>query len=42
MRVAIFDFDGTLYPQETFTLMMNYMKEHPVHSRKYKSFYRAL
>lgn len=42
MRVAIFDFDGTLYPQETFTLMMNYMKNHPVHSRKYQPFYRAL
>lgn len=42
MRVAIFDFDGTLYPQETFTLMMNYMKKHPVHSSKYKMFYRAL
>ena len=42
MRVAIFDFDGTLYPQETFTLMMNYMKKHPVHSSKYQSFFRAL
>lgn len=42
MRVAIFDFDGTLYPQETFTLMMNYMKKHPDHSSKYKMFYRAL
>lgn len=42
MRVAIFDFDGTLYPQETYTVMMNYLKEHPVHSSKYKSFYKAL
>ena len=42
MRVAIFDFDGTLYPQETFALMMNYLKKHPVHSSKYQSFYRAL
>ncbi|MFX3674873.1 MAG: HAD family hydrolase [Paenisporosarcina sp.] len=42
MRVAIFDFDGTLYPQETFTLMMNYLKKHPVHSAKYKSFYRSI
>ncbi|MBU0905766.1 MAG: HAD-IB family hydrolase [Firmicutes bacterium] len=42
MRVAIFDFDGTLYPQETYTLMMNYLKEHPVHSSKYKKFYKAL
>lgn len=42
MRVAIFDFDGTLYPQETYTVMMNYLKEHPVHSPKYKKFYKAL
>lgn len=42
MRVAIFDFDGTLYPQETYTVMMNYLKEHPVHSSKYKKFYKAL
>ncbi|MET0785920.1 MAG: haloacid dehalogenase-like hydrolase, partial [Paenisporosarcina sp.] len=42
MRVAIFDFDGTLYPLETYTVMMNHLKEHPVHSSKYKSFYRAL
>ena len=42
MRVAIFDFDGTLYPQETFKLMMNYMKKHPTHSSKYQPFYRAL
>ena len=42
MRVAIFDFDGTLYPQETFKLMMNYMKKHPIHSSKYQPFYRAL
>ena len=42
MRVAIFDFDGTLYPQETFKLMMNYMKNHPIHASKYQPFYRAL
>lgn len=42
MRVAIFDFDGTLYPQETYTLMMNYLKNHPVHSSKYKPFYKAI
>jgi HAD superfamily hydrolase (TIGR01490 family) len=42
MRVAIFDFDGTLYPQETFKLMMNYMKKHPIHASKYQPFYRAL
>ncbi|WP_017379817.1 HAD family hydrolase [Paenisporosarcina sp. TG-14] len=42
MRVAIFDFDGTLYPQETYKLMMNYLKQHPIHSSKYQPFYRAL
>ncbi|QBP41815.1 HAD family hydrolase [Paenisporosarcina antarctica] len=42
MRVAIFDFDGTLYPQETYKLMMNYLKKHPIHSTKYQPFYRAL
>lgn len=42
MRVAIFDFDGTLYPQETYKLMMNYLKKHPIHSSKYQPFYRAL
>ncbi|WP_019414422.1 HAD family phosphatase [Paenisporosarcina sp. TG20] len=42
MRVAIFDFDGTLYPHETYKLMMNFLKNHPIHSSKYKPFYRTL
>ncbi len=36
MKVAIFDFDGTLFPEETFPLMMRHLKKH--HSRKYRRF----
>lgn len=42
MRVAIFDFDGTLYSKETFQLMMEHLKTHPVHSKRYRQFYRAI
>lgn len=42
MRVAIFDFDGTLYSKETFQLMMEHLKNHPVHSKRYRQFYRAI
>lgn len=42
MRVAIFDFDGTLYSKETFTLLMNHLKHHPTHSPKYKTFFRKI
>ncbi|MEI3607277.1 HAD family phosphatase [Pseudogracilibacillus sp. SE30717A] len=42
MRVAIFDFDGTLYKKETFNLLMNHLKKHPVYGSRYKSFYRAI
>lgn len=42
MRVAIFDFDGTLYSKETFQLMMQHLKTHPVHSKRYRQFYRAI
>ncbi|WP_391209095.1 HAD family hydrolase [Psychrobacillus sp. L4] len=42
MRVAIFDFDGTLYAEETFKLLMNHLKEHPIYHSKYKKFYRAI
>lgn len=42
MRVAIFDFDGTLYSKETFGLMMKHLKNHPQHSRRYRQFYRAI
>ncbi|RNF38378.1 HAD family hydrolase [Planococcus salinus] len=42
MRVAIFDFDGTLYSKETFQLMMDHLKHHPEHSKRYRMFYRAI
>lgn len=42
MKVAIFDFDGTLYAKETFQLLMNHLKHHPTHSSKYKRFFREI
>ncbi|EMF46615.1 Phosphoserine phosphatase [Planococcus halocryophilus Or1] len=42
MRVAIFDFDGTLYSKETFQLMMSHLKNHPEHSTRYRQFYRTI
>nr|WP_263323298.1 HAD-IB family hydrolase [Neobacillus sp. Marseille-Q6967] len=42
MKVAIFDFDGTLFPEETFPLLMGYLKNHPVHSLKYRYFFLRL
>lgn len=42
MRVAIFDFDGTLYSKETFKIMMEHLKTHPLHSKRYRQFYRAI
>jgi HAD superfamily hydrolase (TIGR01490 family) len=38
MKVAIFDFDRTLFPDETFPLMMNHLKTHPIHYKKYRLF----
>jgi len=38
VRVAIFDFDGTLYKHETFQTMMNHLKEHPKYGYRYKYF----
>lgn len=42
MKVAIFDFDGTLYSKETFQLLMDHLKQHPTHHSKYKGFFRAI
>ena len=42
MKVAIFDFDGTLYSKETFQLLMDHLKEHPTYRSKYKSFFREI
>lgn len=41
MRVAIFDFDGTLYERETFHIMMDHLKRHPVYHKRYKKFLRS-
>lgn len=42
MKVAIFDFDGTIYKHETYTLMMDHAKHHPTYQHKYKSFYYSI
>lgn len=42
MRVAIFDFDGTIYSNETYQLLMEHLKEHPVYSTRYKHFMRLV
>lgn len=39
MKVAIFDFDGTLFPNETFPLLMGHLKNHPIHFQKYRNFF---
>src|SRR5699024_685007 len=39
MRVAIFDFDGTLYEKETFQIMMDRLKNHPTYHTRYRSFF---
>lgn len=39
MKVAIFDFDGTLFPEETFPLLMSHLKKHPIHFQKYRKFF---
>ncbi|WP_153730802.1 HAD family hydrolase [Sporosarcina obsidiansis] len=42
MKVAIFDFDGTLYTKETFKLLMEQLKKHPIYQRYYGKFYRSI
>lgn len=42
MRVAIFDFDGTLYAKETYQLLMDHLKNHPVYHTRFKRFYRSV
>lgn len=42
MRVAIFDFDGTLYTQETFNVLMDNLKHHPIFKENYSAFIRSL
>lgn len=42
MRVAIFDFDGTIYEGETYQVLMNHLKKHPTYSDRYKRFMLAV
>src|SRR4051812_39774011 len=42
MRVAIFDFDGTLYAKETYQILMDHLKEHPVYKTRYNRFFRSI
>lgn len=40
MKVALFDFDGTLYPHETFTILVERLKNHPRFKKNYRRFVR--
>lgn len=40
MKVALFDFDGTLYPHETFETLRAHLKSHPKYKKNYKHFIR--
>src|SRR5690625_6602080 len=42
VRVAIFDFDGTLYEKDTFKILMSHLKNHPVYKDNYKLFFRGI
>lgn len=42
MRVAIFDFDGTVYKGETFQIMMDHLKNHRKYHKRYNRFFRAV
>jgi|GEM_PF-984684 len=42
VRVAIFDFDGTLYEKDTFKILMSHLKHHPVYKDNYKPFFRGI
>lgn len=38
MKIALFDFDGTLYPHETFNVLIERLKNHPEYKKNYKRF----
>lgn len=38
MRVALFDFDGTIYPHETFETLRLHMRDNPKYKKYYKHF----
>lgn len=41
MKVALFDFDGTLYPHETFDILIEKIKKHPEYKTVYIKFIRS-
>lgn len=42
MKVAIFDFDGTVYKKETFSLLMDQLQAHPVYHKHYNKFFISI
>ncbi|CAD2072418.1 HAD family hydrolase [Phocicoccus pinnipedialis] len=38
MRIALFDFDGTIYPHETFETLRLHMRDNPKYKKYYKHF----
>lgn len=42
MQVAIFDFDGTLYKEETYKILMKHLKNHPIYHTRYSKFLRHM
>lgn len=41
MKVALFDFDGTIYKKETFPVLMNHLKKYPTFKNRYQKFFRS-
>lgn len=42
MRVAVFDFDGTIYKKQTFGLLMAQLATHPTYRSHYNKFYFSI
>lgn len=42
MKLAIFDFDGTIYKHETYSLMMEHAKHHPIYQDQFNAFYFSI
>lgn len=42
MKVALFDFDRTIYKYETYSLLMRFLQNHDVYGKRYKKFMRRL
>lgn len=41
VKVALFDFDGTIYKEETFPLLMKHLKKHTCFKNRYQKFFRS-